>query len=486
MRSQRFATLSIAAIVLSLGVAPRIAHADAKKKIMDMNKAAMEDYDLLDFEGAKKQLLQALTEIKKNKLEKSPVAVTTNINLGIVYGAGLKDPDQAVQYFGDALAIDPKATLPAAYKSPDLEKLFTTAKSNASSGGGDGGDGGDGGGGDNGGGGDGGGETVQGFQHTPVDSAKGGQSIKITAQVGADVKAKQVLLYYRAAGEEDFHETPMKSDDGTTYTATIPKGATKGDTVQYYLAAKNGSGKVVAGKGDAGSPELIEVSHPEGGGGDTGDGEDHEKPPGLEGDGGGDGGDHHDGNTTIKKGASLKPKHKVFLGVNVGSGIGLVTGKTEQENQNVSCCFAPAPFHVQPELGFWLSPKLILSVYGRIGFLVGADLQGHATAAPAGFLRLAYNLGHDGDGLQVHGDAGGGFIRDTVKLSMPTMGTIDTLVSGPIFIGGGITWSKSLADSLLFVAGVNVLAGIPAFPMGTVKPQFALSTDVNIGLAFAF
>ena len=41
------------------------------------------------------------------------------------------------------------------------------------------------------------------MQHTPLDEAPGGQPIPITVKVGADVKAKQVVLYYRGEGVED-------------------------------------------------------------------------------------------------------------------------------------------------------------------------------------------------------------------------------------------------------------------------------------------
>ena len=67
--------MSLVALVLALvaWMAPRLSHADAKKDIEAKVKEAMENYDLFEYEEARKLLNTALTLAKKNKLEANPL-----------------------------------------------------------------------------------------------------------------------------------------------------------------------------------------------------------------------------------------------------------------------------------------------------------------------------------------------------------------------------------------------------------------------------
>jgi hypothetical protein len=467
-----------AAVVVVAAPAGRAAAEEVKavKKVEDMNRAAMEDYDLLEFESAKKRLNEALVSVKKNKLEKHPVAAKIHMNLGIIAAGGMQDKDTALIEFMNALEIDPGAKLDKAYKNKQLQAIFDEAKANV---------------------GGGGGEPVievpgiTGLQHTPVDEANSGQDIKISLDVGADVKAKQVVLYYRAQGAENFDMVAMKSDDGVKYTGSIPAAATGGSSLHYYIEAKNAAGKVTATNGNPGSPNIVMLE----GGTETGDGGDDENPLDLAARVGGGGGGGNGGSTTIKKSGGAKGKKTLFVNVAIGAGGGFVSGKTEVSSQDVACCVAPAPFHVMPEIGFFLNPRTTLSAYGRIGFVFDADAEFNnskaATAGPAGFLRLAYSLAPAGGGLQLHGDVGGGFIRHRIPLNKgdmsAVMGSVDTSATGPLFVGGGAKWEKALGNALRFTADLNMLIGIPVTgQIGTARLGFAINFDVNLGLAVAF
>src|SRR5687767_3722979 len=119
MRGFRF--LMLTAFVVSLaGIAG--ANEKAARKVEDMNRAAMEDYDILEFERAKKQLNEALQQVKKGKLDKHDVAARTYMNLAIVLGGGLGDFENATLAMVAALTIDPGIKLDKAYKTPDLQK----------------------------------------------------------------------------------------------------------------------------------------------------------------------------------------------------------------------------------------------------------------------------------------------------------------------------------------------------------------------------
>jgi hypothetical protein len=170
--------------------------------------------------------------------------------------------------------------------------------------------------------------------------------------------------------------------------------------------------------------------------------------------------------------------------------VGYVSGETEVSHQAVTCCVAPAPLHVLPEIGFWLSPNLTLSLLlGRIGFPRAPTSPGRRLLAPAGFLRTSYLFGKD-RGLYIHGDVGGGFIRHTIKLTRSSatsnQGDTDTYVTGPLLLGRRHRYIFPLGGGgLRFVVDFNLLAGIPIVSsLGSgaraSKPGFALHGDLSL------
>jgi hypothetical protein len=475
-------TVSLAALILAHTSS---AHADsrAKKKIQQETQLGMDAYDILDFKEAKKKLQNAILLAKKNGLEKDNVTAKAHLALGIVYFSGFKDPESAKLQFIEAVSINNKIQLDAAYKTGKLSKLLEEARKEY-------GKRGTGGGNTSGGGSDGGSSdsidcgAIDSIKHTIVDSAPAGKNVVITAHVGTKLKAKKVRLHYRPYKMENFIATTMSKKDGCTYQARIPAKYVKGDYLHYYVAAYNGSGKILASKGSSGSPNIIEPQSSSGGSGGSGGGLDTENP--LAGGGGGG------SSSSITKKGPKRPSHsKLFLAVAVGTGGGYVSGETEDPalRNKVGCCFAPALLHVFPELGYFLSKQTSLSFAFRMGFPVGANRQGHATAAPSGLLRLRYALDKSGNGLQVNAAAGFGIIRHIVKLSdVPAgEGDVDTVASGPLLLGGGVAYSRPMGGPIKFVAEVNSIAGLPVAGIsGVDDPSFAVQFDVNLGLLFAF
>ncbi len=472
----------VALIGLGLGTAAR-ADAKAKKDIQQKIKEAMENYDLLEYEEAKKLLTQALNAGKKAKMDADPVMAQVHLSLGIVYFAGLQDADSAKLSFLSAVEIDPKVEIEAAYKTADMASLLEEARGEAGVA--------VGGGGDDGGGDDGGVDcsSVAGVQHEIVDSASGGMDRRLEAYVGADVGAAKVAIMYRPQGAADFAEAKMSKKGDCAWYGAIPGEALRGELLHYYIAAFNGAGKMIAGKGSSSSPNIIEISGAAaGGGGGSSDGDDENPfgPKGPKGGGGGDGG-------SIGGGITIGPNKpsKVFFNIAVGSGAAFVTGKTEQKNNDVECCFAPALLHVFPELGYYISEKTSIGVAFRLGFPIGANIAGHATAAPAGLIRLRQSLGQGQTGLHVSGSIGGGIIRNTIKLTEAAEGMdTDIVAIGPMLVGAGVGYAAALGGPIKFVAEVNALAGIPVKKEigGEVKSRmtFGVEFDFNLGLMFGF
>jgi|GEM_PF-1253799 len=487
MRSSRASLVSaaLAVIFLLVGVvSARPAHADAKSKkdIETKIKEAMENYDLLEYEEARKILNQALTIAKKAKMESDPVTAKVHVRLGIVYFAGLNDPESAKLSFLNAAEIDKTIALEKSYSTPEMQKLLDEAKAEA------------GGGGDTGGAEPtGGGEdlavdcgAVTGVQHTIVEEAKGGNDLTMQAAVGADVQPAKLSVMYRARGATDFTEAKMTLTGECVYKGAIPADALKGELVHYYIAAYNAGGKLIASKGSAGSPNIIEVS---GGGGGSNNSLDEENPLGGGENplGGGGSGDDRGGGAP-GGGSAASGKKSVFIALAVGSGGGLVSGKTEQERNTVKCCFAPQLLHVMPEIGYYISPSTTISLAGRIGFPIGANIAGHAPMAPSGFLRLRHAFSPNGSGLHVAGGIGGGIIRDTIKLdnAPPDMDT-DVVALGPLLVNAGAGYNARLSSELALVAEFNAIVGVPVVDeLGSSQVNFGVQLDFNLGIVIGF
>lgn len=482
---RRGATLAALIALLFVGAGDAAAQGRVSKQIDSMTKEAMENYDLLDIDAAKKQLNEALILAKKNNLEDDPIMAQVHLNLGVVNFAGFKDAEAAKLNFIDAVRLDPDVQIDVGYKTPEMEALLDEARAEFGGGGGGGG-----------------GAVIepedeidcaslQGIAHTLVDSARAGSDKDISAHVGGDLGAAKVSLHYRPQGAADFTEVKMAQAGDCKYTGTIPADAFAGSFLHYYVAAHNDAGKVIASKGSTGSPNIIEVAGGSTGTGDTENPLEDENPLGGGNSGGG-----------IKGGTTVGPKvSKLFLTIAVGTGGGYVTGETEQELNEVGCCFAPALLHLFPEVGYYLSPRSSVSLAFRMGFPVGANIVGHATAAPGALLRYRQALGDGPTGIVVNGAIGGGIIRHTVKLTDAANEEMDTdtVASGPLFLGGGAAWVKELGGPFRFLLEANALAGIPIIgefgpcpedpeqtEPGCVRPNFALQVDVNMGLIFSF
>src|SRR5690348_16473194 len=163
------------AILLSFHVARADGRGDVEKKI----KEAMEQYDLMDYDAAKKLLNQALATAKKAKLDKDGVSAKAYLDLGIVAFVN-NDKDAAKLAFLSAAQIDSKIQIDPAYKTADMAKLLDEARGEAGGGGAatepvadSGVDC----------------SSVKGLQHEIIDTAAGNTPLTIEALLGKDVTA---------------------------------------------------------------------------------------------------------------------------------------------------------------------------------------------------------------------------------------------------------------------------------------------------------
>lgn len=478
-RTRAWVASAVLGLAVTLGLAGE-AFADARGDVQAKAKEAMESYDLMDYDAATKLLDQALELVKKAKLDKDPVAATVYLDLGITaYAAGNADAARAA--FVSAAQIDPGIQISAAYRTPDLTKLLdqakATAKATAKPGAGA----------------DAAGQGVQGgacagvsgLQHAIIDTAPAGAALAIEARVGADLKPTKIAVFYRAEGATEFTERPLTLTNGCTYTGQIPAAAMKGSVAHYYVAALDGSGKPVAAKGSAGSPNILEIT----GTAPVGPTDDEDPIGGTSG-----GSATGSSDTTVSGGVIVGGKTpKVSLSVTGGTGVGYVTGNTEGGNMVEACCFGNSLVVITPELAYQLSPQTSVGLAARIGLPIGANVNAegavtHSTIAPGAVLRVRYALLPSGEGLRVMGQVGGGVMRNTIKLTASTPGMdTDIVAQGPVLIGAGIGYLKRLGGNFAFVADFSALVGIAlGDKVGTTKVNSGVGADFSLGLAVGF
>jgi hypothetical protein len=468
-----FAPILIVLVSFLFAVATlRAARADAKKDIAAKTKEAMENYDSLEYEAARRLLNDALTTAKRSKLDRDPSIAKVHLYLGIVYFAGLGQADSAKLEFISAIELDGKIQIEPAYKRPDMSKALEDARREFA-----------------------GGAvtepvadvitpampstpsvdcaTVTGIKHNALDTAPTGSAKSLDAYLGEDVVATKVSIMYRPEGATDFSEAPM-GKDGCKYTGNIPQSAMSGKMLHYYIAALDASNKEVGTSGSRGAPNLLELTAAMGI-------VDNEDPT----------------NSQVRvasNSATTSRKKTVFLAVSIGTGGGAVTGSTEVLDSAVKCsssspvCVAPALISFMPELGFYLSRKTSLSLVGRLGLTLGANAENHATLGPAALLRLRHTFNSSGSGFGIQGSIGGGVIRNVVEVTDAMTGANkDTVAMGPLLAGLGAGYAMNMGSTLRLFIDIAATTGIPVVKkLGTAQLGFGVQIDASLGLGTAF
>ena len=440
--------LSIALALLALG---STAHAqDVEKQVSRMNKKAMEDYDSLEFESARKTLIDAVAILRANGLDETPLAAKTFVNLGILYIAGFKDRARGQQQFVNALKIKADIKIDPAIATPELDEAFAAAQKAVGVGGR--------------------GVSkppvekppvekppvekppvekppelppeppaeVKGLQHNPVDESRPNTPVPIRAQLGTDLGATRLYLFFRGSGQEDYASVPMKNTGGADWVGVIPGDAVSGRALQYYLEARDARNRPVVGSGSAANPYIIAINENAAAPTDVPQGIDVEDPLAAE---------------RARKRREEEERrggkfHRFFIFASLGSGLGYVPAATSTEvawqfqadptgdinkaayvREAVGSGGAVfAPLHVGVELGAFVARNFSLSLLGRFEVFTGANAETQtppdqangathkATGAVAGMLRARYRFLSGRVHPYIHVDIGGGQIREILNI----------------------------------------------------------------------
>ena len=432
----------------------------ALEKVTKLNKKAVDEYQNLNFEESRKALKAAIDICAQSGLENHPVTARTYIHLGIVTFTGFKQREEAVKQFRKALEIQADIKLDKILATPEVQEVFDEAVAAikadskppepAA-------------------------KPADSVEHTPVTRSPQGAAIVIKATVDPSVGAKKVLLSFSADGSDDFGEKEMKEDPPGSgfYVGEIPSSATQGAVVGYYIEAYGENDQVLGSKGTEQRTLKITMTGP--GGQPLGK---VKKPPTD---------DETDGPS-------------LFFGLGMGSGVGWASGNGEVNSTSVvdPAGFAPSKLlHFSPEIGYFLSPELLLSVQFRFQLISGANefhsanamecgdgICSPGTYAFAGLAKISYLFGEGDFRTFVSGIGGLGTIRHVAEfLSQENCGPtgdqtcIDTVPSGPVFVGAGAGVLYNLTPAFALTLGTNALLGFT---------RFTFHIDLNAGVAVLF
>jgi hypothetical protein len=309
-----------------------------------------------------------------------------------------------------------------------------------------------------------------GLVHEAVTSARRGAAIVITVGVQNDLAFDKLVLEYRADGAVDFRGRDMSPVSEGTYRTEIPADATLGRMVAYYIEARDKDGAPVAGRASAQSPLAIQLSG---------------EPPWSTTVGGSEDVDEGDGPAA----------RRFFVGLLVGTGAGWASGYGDT---NADTMYKPAAFtlaslgQLVPEIGYWTSPTLMISLQGRFQAVTGttdvyADGRVYRTAnyAAAGFVKATWTARRPGAAHPFFSLAAGvGQIRhvvtfDSLKACGPSgqQVCVDTIATGPIAAGPGAGIFVDLPAHLVAVFQLDTQLTFPAY---------SVNLDGNLGLAVRF
>jgi hypothetical protein len=522
IRSTHIALVAVSLAFGAVALAPRTAMAQdqaAVDKLVQMNKRALDDYDTLDWDAAKRILLDALVAGKKAGLDNHPVMGRTYIHLGAVYITGFKDRQKGVQSFQRALEIDPTIQLSKGIETAEVTSAFAEAQRGARSGGGADGNAaapkkkrrgpvmeGDASSSD---------EQPKAKKHRPSgdeepdlpahigaldcpepDEAIIDKPLTVRCVVAPNLPVTSVYLMYRSPGKDEYNEVLMTKSPKGWLQAKIPKKAVTGKSIQFYFEGRNAAGKPVVANGGAESPNIVLVVEEEAKGeaSKAPVGEEDENP--LE---------ENEGNQRprIRLGRTDKEregldtrfgKRKYWIGIGIGTGYGYAKGNGFEavnrsidpqfrmlQNQFVPGLAWAGIGQLEPEFGYAFSPGMALAVTGRLQYTLPPSKYADFVykGAIGVMAKLLFYTKQAQMRFFIGPLLGGGNFR---FIGYPDAGSNngysdfkDTIAAGPFLAGaaGGLYYEAAKSTSL--VIEINEIAGLPTF---------GLVTDVNFALQF--
>jgi hypothetical protein len=208
------------------------------QELADENRAAMDAYNNLDIETAKKTLEEAAKNAEKNNV-RGPALARTYANLGIIYVGGLSDNAAGLDAFVKALKEDPNVEPDPLVSTPEIQQVYTLAKRKAGVGGG-------------------GGKApppaqgpVEGnLEHEPPTEQLSQTAVPVYVKAG-DLPVASMKVFYRSLGMPQPKSAELKKM-GDGWGVLIPCTDVFEPNVEYFIVALDDEGAQV---GNAGTPQ---------------------------------------------------------------------------------------------------------------------------------------------------------------------------------------------------------------------------------------
>jgi hypothetical protein len=473
----------------------------AIEKLVELNKKALADYDTLEWESAKRTLLDAVMAGKKAGLEDHAVMARTYIHLGAVYVTGFKDRDKAIQSFTRALEIDPSIQLSRGIASQEVNEAFAEARRQR-----------------------GGGGTVtpppppppappkKRTQRLSVSDSVGEKDlpVKITAldcpnedeairdrtatlrcaleQTRALQQVANVFLMYQEPGKDNYTEVQMTKTARGWYVGRIPKKAVTGKSIRYYFEGRNVAGKTIVTNGEEANPITLLLMTEEA----------YRKSRGTNVD---RSGPDTENPLIVPEGPYLGGKRQWWIGIGAGSGFGYAKGQgLEAVNRSPDMMFNKLAnefqpggawaglLHLAPELGYQISPNVAISVEGRFQYIPQPAKYSRfaATRAISGLLKVMRytkqaRIRFFGTGIVGGGEGFRFTVHPVDPTSHPELSQVqdfkDTVRGGPIIAGAGVGMYYEASKRAAIVVETHGLAGFPIF---------SFVVDANLALQINF
>ena len=436
--------------LLAVGRRPRARPEDqaAIEKVTKLNKKAVDEYENLNFEESRKLLKEALESAPRRAWSNHPVTARTYIHLGIVMFAGFKQRDEAIKQFRKALEIQPDIKLDKSLANPEVQEVFDEAVEAARRGR----------------------RARPRSAATPAadadrshagDRATAGQADRDQGDVDSGPGREEGDPVVQRRRRRRFRRARDEGGPGSgNWVGEIPASATQGATSLLHRG-QGDKEKTLATKGSARKPLRITIW------GRAGARAGKTKKPGRRGRG---------------RGADLVPRARPRQRRRLGD------GQRRGELQDVvqPAGFAPAKLvHIAPEIGYFLSPELLLSLqlryqhgHGRNeyyrradhGRLRATDLLSPATTRSPGLPGPRTSSAKGTSAPTSRGTAGLGTIRHVAtfeiadataaRTARPTC--IDTVPSGPVFVGAGAGIMYNLTPGFALTSGRTRCSASPS------------------------
>jgi hypothetical protein len=449
---------------------------EAVGKVTLLNRKAIEAYQNLNFDEAQRLLREALTLTDARGLAQHAIKARTCVTLGMVMLGGFKQREEAIRLFQQGLQISPEIRPSRALANPQIQEVFDEAVKRMASAPID----------------PVGGPPIAAspelpedklLVHEPITTGARGRSISVETTPDPSLVRDLLVLGYRPAGAAIFTEVRLQRRPGGVHAATIPASATAGGQIEYYLEARHANGKRVASRGSSIDPIVVTLMAAPASG--------SRAEPAL-----------IAGAAAAGDGAG---EHRFVFALLAGTGLGWTTGMGEVRQVQVTPSgLAWASLgHLAPELGYYVTPHLLVGVQGRIQLVSGAQefrpsegptpgvcggdgVCSPARAAFAGLGKASWFFRDPKSAFRPYLSAslGGGQIRHVAQAgnkadcgSTQSAKCFDTVAGGPFLFGAGVGFSYALSQSLAAMFAVEGLGAMP---------DFTAQADVNLGVSFRF